>query len=335
MFRLKIFYIKFLGKKNKNIFELILYFFLYILSFVYGFFVNIRNFLYDYKIIKPFKSDKKIISIGNISLGGSGKTTFSIYLYNILSKKFNVAIIRRGYGEDETKLLFKLTKNVFCLPDRVKLIKNLNDFDIFILDDGFQYRKISKDIDIVIITDRELKEKIRLLPVSLFREGFSSLKRADFLIINYADYIDKLKIKNFLLNKFPHIKIYFSNYRFKSFVDLENNKIDLEFLRSKKLAIFTAIGYPEGFIRKINELSLNVFSTFIYPDHYNLSIDEFKKIEKELIEKNIDYLVITEKDRFHIPEVKSKINIIVFVVELIVEEEDNFLKEVFRRLKCF
>ncbi|MCM8819624.1 MAG: tetraacyldisaccharide 4'-kinase [Candidatus Omnitrophica bacterium] len=331
--KLKIWYIHFI-EADKNLFQLPFYFFLYLLSKIYYIIIKIRNFLYDKRIIKPFKISKKIISIGNICWGGTGKTSLAIYLAKKLSLYYKVAILRRGYGEDEEKMILDYGCNVFSSVNRVKLAKSIaKQFDILILDDGFQYRALDRAIDIVIMGARELDKK-HLIPAYFFREPISSLKRADILIINYKD---KLSTKDSIIcefkKKFKNLKIYFSQYDFSFFSDLEGNPVEIEILKNKKVAALTAIGYPEGFLEQIKRLKLNLVKTFIFADHYILSKEEFLEIEKILLKEGVDFLLITHKDKFHLPNIEVKIKILILNVSLQIEDEEDLINEVLFRIK--
>ena len=151
MVKLKLWYLNMIEKKKRNIFEWFIFCILYLVSLVYGFCVRFRNYLYDRRIIKEVAVPAKVISIGNISWAGSGKTSFAIWLYKHLTAKFKVAILRRGYGKDEEKLINEITNDLFSSPKReVVAAKKASLFDVFLLDDGFQYRKLKRDINIVL-----------------------------------------------------------------------------------------------------------------------------------------------------------------------------------------
>ncbi|MBU0878696.1 MAG: tetraacyldisaccharide 4'-kinase [Candidatus Omnitrophica bacterium] len=331
---IKKWYLAFLEKKRKDFFETILQSFLYLLSFIYGFVIFFRNFLYQRNIIPSYACSAKIISVGGLSWGGCGKTPLSIWLYHALSSRFKTAILRRGYGSDEGRLLKEKTGNVFSSPDRYALARNLQaHYNLFILDDGFQYHRLKKNINIVIMGAREFKRKYRLIPASFFREPLSALRRADILILNYKEEMqDHLKTKKQLKEKFPHLKIYFAQYRFKRLINLNNNEVDLDALRGRKIAALTAIGYPQGFFNKLKVLNLNVAREITYPDHYELQDAEFNNLQDDLLKRGIKDLVITHKDKYHFPHQKIKLNIFIVEIEMEIEKEENFLQEIEKRL---
>ena len=330
MVRLTKWYLELLEKEEKNLFESLFFFLLCLFSYLYGAGVSFRNLFYQIKIIPSFLSKAKVISVGNLSWSGSGKTTLCLWLYGRLSPKYKAAILRRGYGQDEGKLLKERISAVFSATKRSKLAKKLeNSFDLFILDDGFQHRSLARDVDIVMMSSRDFQKKPRLIPAYFFREPVSSLKRADILLLNYKEEMKDVEaVKKSILKVAPQLKIYFSKYSNKGFLDLKGNKFKSDFLLGRRLAAFAAIGYPQGFFNKLVELGLDIAEKIIYPDHHELSSAEFNSLEADLIKKGINDLVITHKDKYHFPCWRSRLNIFILEVELEVENEDEFLKNV-------
>lgn len=332
--KIKIWYLAFLERDKKNIFELLLYWLLYIISVIYGLVVRVRNFFYDRNILPSFSCNSKVISVGNISWSGSGKTPLSIWLYSQISPFFKTAVLRRGYGDDENKLLKEKINNVFYDPNRYKLAKSLeSEFKVFIVDDGFQHRKLRRDINIVVMGAREFKRKFRLIPAYIFREPLTSLKRADIVILNYADELDNTdKIKNQLLRINPSLKIYCSKYRVEKFMDLKGNKVDKEYLMTKKLAAFAAIGYPQGFFNKLKSSGIIIEQYIVYPDHFELSEKEFDGLQQSLIDNGIRDLIITHKDKYHIPERNIKLNIYIMEIDIEIESSKVLMREIKNKL---
>ncbi len=342
MSKLKQGYLTFIDKDKKNVFEILAYALLCFFSWIYGAIVFLRNFLYQRKIIPVFFSRAKVISVGGLSWSGSGKTSLCLWLYNRLCLERKVAILRRGYGEDEGKLLKEkiATSNrpavsgVFSGPKRSKLAKQLEgSFDLFILDDGFQHRSLGREVDIVVMSSRDFYGKQRLIPAYFFREPLSSLKRADILILNYSEEMsDREAVKGAVLKIAPELKVYFSQYKPKGFIDLSGNKFGIDFLANRRLGVFTATGYPQGFFNKLRELNLNLVQKIVYPDHHQLSFSEFRKLEDSLIKNSINDLVITYKDKFHLPTLAHRLNIFILEVDLEIEDEAGFLAAAEKRL---
>jgi len=334
--KLKLWYLGFLEKKKKNFFESIFYFFLYLLSFVYGFVIYLRNILYQKGIIRSDSSSSGVVGVGNISWAGSGKTSLVMWLYDKLSSYGKIAILRRGYGLDEEKLLKEVTSSVFSSPDRYSLAKKLqSSFQLFILDDSFQYRRLIKDVNIVIMGAREFKQKHRLIPACFFREPLSSLRRADIVVLHYRDEMDNpLILMEKVLAYAGNLEVFFSSYEFKEFCDLQDKKIPIEYFKNKKIAALSAIGYPQGFLNKLHQLNLEIASEIIFPDHHELTKEEFYRIQSDLLEKGIKDLIITNKDKYHLPaNVDIRINLYVMKVSFCIEDEQGFLQAIKNKLK--
>ncbi|MDD3295964.1 MAG: tetraacyldisaccharide 4'-kinase [Candidatus Omnitrophica bacterium] len=330
MLKLKRWYLEFIEKRDRNIYEKALYGFFYLISLFYGRIIYLRNFFYDKGFISVYQSKAKVISVGNISWAGSGKTTLAAFLYKKLSSTHSTAILRRGYGRDEGELLKEVTDSVFSSPSRSDLAKKLgNKFDLFILDDAFQHRKLARDINIVVMAAREFKAGFRLIPASFFREPINSLSRADIVVLNYSDEAGNISsIKKSLQSRFPGLKVYLSNYQVSGYNGLSGESYPAAFLMGKRVAALTAIGYPKGFFNKLKSAGVSVKREITYPDHYELGESEFRKLESELLSSGIKTLVITGKDKYHIPESVSGLDIFIMNVDLVIEAEEDFLKQV-------
>lgn len=324
---IKRWYLTFLEKEKKNWLENILFFFLLILSYLFGMIVSLRNFLYDKRILKVYHINRKVISIGNICWGGSGKTSLAIYLFRKLASKFKVAVITKGYAEDEYRLLKDNLKKVFDDKNRIKLIRRLvNDFDIFILDDAFQYRKLARDLDIVVIRKDELLRSKYLLPASSFREPLTSLKRADIVIITYSEAKRQDYYREKVLEANSKLKVFFADYIFKGFLDRDKKLVSLEYFKGRKLGVLTAIGYPQGFLGKLKSIDLWIGKVEIFPDHYCFSPEEITLLEESFIKEGIKDIIITYKDYYHLDFTRANLNYFIFCVELKILEEDKFLR---------
>jgi tetraacyldisaccharide 4'-kinase len=323
-------YLKLLEKDKKNVCEAIFYLVLCALSLIYGFIINLRNLLYDQGVKPSFNCQAKVISIGNLSWAGSGKTTLAMYLYNKLSAKFKPAVLRRGYGDDEEKIMAERSINFYSFIDRAILAKYLAEqFNLLILDDGFQYRRLGRNLNIVMMAAREFQRKTYLIPAGIFREPLTALKRAHILIINYKDVLtEPEKIRQSLKSKFPKLSIYFANYRFKKITSIQNKEYDLAVLKDKKLAAFAAIGYPEGFFAMLRNLNLNIVKEITYPDHYSLDSGEFTALQENLKREGILDMIITVKDKYHFPASALTLNAYIMEIEICIEDEEKFLAEV-------
>ncbi len=334
MHKIKIWYINFLEKNKLNVRQTILLFLLWLLSLLHAAIISIRDFLYGLKILPIYRCDKKIISIGNLSWSGTGKTTLALYLYEKLSSQYKLCVLRRGYGDDEEKLFGEKKAEVFSSVNRVNLVKKLSEnFDLFLLDDGFQYRKLYRNLNIVVMGAREFERKIRLLPAGIFREPLSALKRANILIINYSDdMVNFSEIKSKIQTKYSHLKVFGAYYKLKRIFDLNGKEIPISALQNQKIAALAAIGYPQGFFNQIQKSGIRVIKTIAYPDHYEFTKNEFGIVEEGLENNGIRNCLITYKDKYHLPEMNHKINFYIFEIEIKIDEESRFLEEIKQKI---
>jgi tetraacyldisaccharide 4'-kinase len=333
--KLKIWYVDLLEKDKKSFFEYIFYSFLCILSLFYKVAILFRNFLYDSELLSSSICPKKVISVGGFSWGGSGKTTLSMWLCEKLSPRFKIAVLRRGYGEDEDKLLEEKGIEIYSSVDRAGLANELAGyFDVFILDDGYQYRRLKKDVNIAIVGPEDFKRGNRLIPASPLREPLSSLVRADMVVFSYKKREDNQRREKLIRDKFPHKNVYYSYYQFKRFITLDTEEKSLDYFKDKRIAALTAIGYPSGFFDILEGLRLDIACKIKYPDHYILSEREFHDLKEKLLKKGVEDLVITYKDKYHLPKVafQSDLNIFIMEIYMKIEKEKEFLKEIEAKL---
>ena len=272
-----------------------------------------------FSIISSFKSSKKfsipIICIGNIYIGGTGKTPLAIEIYKITkSLGKNPGFVKKYYKflEDEINMLNKIGKT-FVNKNRKEainiLIKNKND--LAILDDGFQDSTINKDFSIVCFNSKQWIGNGLLIPSGPLREKLSSIKKADCVIINGEKNIkaEEQIIKNGKINT----KIFYSKYVISNIEELKN----------KNLFAFAGIGNPSNFFSLLKKNNLNVIKTISFPDHHSYSEREFKEILGKA--KEIDSnLVTTEKDYNRMNNDQKK-NCIVVKVDLHINNKNEFI----------
>ncbi len=273
-------------------------------------------------IVKKNKFEVPVICVGNIFLGGTGKTPLSIYIYNFfLKKKMRPAIIRKYYSShhDEINLTKSKVKNFFVENSRYTGIKKAekNDCNVVILDDGLQDFSIEKKINIVCFNANELKGNGFLLPAGPLRSPLSNLKQAKIIVINGNK---NLFFEKELRLKSPKAKIFYSSY-------IPTN---LRKFAKKRILAFAGIGNPTGFFDMLKEYKLNVCSTISFPDHYNYNKNEISDlVKKAKIEKM--KLVTTEKDYHRIKNLGfTKIDYI--SINLKINKEESFKKTLVKNL---
>ena len=260
------------------------------------------------KIFKPKKFKIPIICVGNIYVGGTGKTPTSIYIANkLLELGKKPAIVRKLYNNhfDEYNFIKNYFKNLIISKNRVIGLKNAENsgFDSVILDDGLQDYNIKKNLNIVCFNQNQLIGNGLVLPAGPLRENLSSLKNANIIIINGKknDNFEKLILK---INK--NLDIYYSTYK----------PINLEQFKNKKFFALAGIGNPENFFKLIDENNLKIERKLVFPDHYKFSKIEIQKIIDEA-ERNNCEIIMTEKDYYKINSFKlGKINYLKVKLEI-------------------
>ena len=299
---------KFWDKKQISLFSILL--------LPIALFVNSFNFFKIF-FIKNYHSSIPVICVGNIYLGGTGKTPLCIELFSILkSLNKNPAFIRKKYEsfQDEINLL----KRIGSTYESKKRIDAINDAiqkkaDVLILDDGFQDFSIKKDLSIVCFNENQWVGNGFVIPSGPLREGLAALKRANCVIINGEKNTD---IENRIFSNNKKIKIFYTKYKARNIDEFKN----------KKVIGFAGIGNPVNFFNLLKDNNIDILEEISFPDHYNY----FNKELENLINKakaNNTILLTTEKDYLRIEEnYKKNINCLKIVVE--IENRNQFIEEI-------
>ena len=300
------------------------------LSFFYGFILKKRSFLYTVGLLKKRKLNAKVISVGNLTVGGTGKTPMVISIAEILLRNNKkTAILSRGYKSqeegrlkiasdgkeiklnpvsagDEPYLIAERLKNVPVLicPDRYEsgryAIENFG-VDTIILDDGFQNLAVTKDIDILLIDAMNPFGSGNLLPRGILREPLSAIKRADIIIITKADYPENISdiIETVRLYN-SHAPIFKAIYKPSVLVNIATDrKEDISILKNKSVAIFSGIANPLSFSYLINNAGAKIVNETIFSDHHSYTKND---IDRTTEVQDADMIITTEKDAVKIRE---------------------------------
>jgi tetraacyldisaccharide 4'-kinase len=299
---------KFWDYKNKN--------FLSILLLPFTIPILVKKFFLNQK---KFYTDKiKTICVGNIYLGGTGKTPISIKLDQILKDlNYKTTFIKKYYPNqiDEQKLL-KINSTLFCSRNRIESLKDAVDknFEIAIFDDGLQDSKIKYDITFVCFNISNWIGNGQLLPAGPLREKIISLKKYNAVFLNGNGENTEI-IKSKILEVSNSIKIFETKYQI-----LNSNELN----RDRNYVIFSGIGNPSSFEKTLKNDNFKVIKSLHYPDHYNFSSKDILEIKK--IAKSLDANILTtEKDFLRLEEYESK-DIEYIKIELLVNEEEKLVK---------
>ena len=270
------------------------------------------------KIVKTRKFNIPIICIGNIYIGGTGKTPTSISIGNLLQKLgFNPVILRKYYKDhsDEHNLIINNFNNLILAKNRLDGIKKSEDrkYDSVILDDGFQDYSIHKDLNILCFNSNQLIGNGKVIPSGPLRERLDSLKRADIVIINGLKN-NKFEAKILKINK--NLEIFYSNYK----------PVNLHEFKNKRLLALAGIGNPENFFQLLTDNNLEIYKKIIFPDHYEFSKKEIENIFDEAKTNNYN-IIVSEKDYFKLKDYKSE-KLDYLKVSLVIKELEDFIKEI-------
>jgi tetraacyldisaccharide 4'-kinase len=243
-------------------------------------------------VVKSHKFSIPIICVGNIYLGGTGKTPLCLELFSILKNlNKNAVFIRRKYDsfQDEINLL----KQIGPVYEKSKRISALNEaiqnkFEVAVLDDGFQDFSVEKDLSIVCFNEKQWIGNGFIIPSGPLREGLSALTRANCVIINGKKNIN---IENKILKNNKLIKIFYSKYQPQNISNFKN----------KKIICFAGIGNPINFFNLLKKNEINVLEQISFPDHHNYSKIELDNLIKKAKENDAS-LLTTEKDYLRIEE---------------------------------
>jgi tetraacyldisaccharide 4'-kinase len=325
---------------------------------VYALVIAVRNWFFEINVFKSEAVNAKVISVGNISVGGSGKTPLVISLTNFLKKSdMNVGVLSRGYGRrTHGYLLVSDGKNILApvndcgdeifittmeckVPaavseNRVEGAKNLISeagVHLIVLDDAFQHRWIKRDLNLLIFEQRFLTEddffKQNLLPTGILREPFSSVKRADAVIINRKFTPSQeipAKYNRYLKDK----KIFTAYYKAIEFGDVKHGtRYGLEEFKGQKSLVVSGVANPFSFINILKQTSVDTSNQMIFRDHKNYSNKEVQEIRKKFYTTNSHSVVTTEKDAVKLTKFAKEfddIDIFFLKIELKMDNDSAF-----------
>lgn len=342
--------------KNNSFLGHFISFLLLLLSFIYIAIWEVYLFLYTSGILRRKKVKAKVISFGNLTLGGTGKTQFVIKFLDDTSGDKKVAVLLRGYKSktkkdisvvsdgkgnilppkysDEGYLIADKSKHsvVIVGKKRVKAAKiameNFN-CETVVLDDGYQYLKIKKDIEILLIDASIPFKNYKIFPRGILRENFKNISRADIIIITKINFAEEvLKLKKAILNIKQDIPIMETKYKILHLKEIFSNKIErVDMVENKKVVVISGIANPEVFeeeIKKINPLS---FRSYRFSDHHFYTENDFKNILSGM--KNREEIIITtEKDAVKIKEIKIDIPVYSTVLDIEIIKGEEIWKKI-------
>jgi tetraacyldisaccharide 4'-kinase len=320
---------------------------LFILSLVYGSAVSVWIFVCKFiKIRLPCR----VISVGNITLGGTGKTVMvELIVDHLKNLGHKTAVLSRGYKRprvtsakslpgyetmgDEPFMMLEKFQDVPVLvgPDRVRSAKTAladHKVDTVVLDDGFQQWRIKKDLEIVMLDGAAPFGNSRVLPRGLLRQPIYTLKAADVIVLTGPGNADSSFTKKLLSRINPRALVVRAQHSAKAVFCLSRKSqlLGVDFLKGQTAAVFCGLGNPDSFRSLLAETGLQEGMFFRFPDHHRYYEDDLERIFRQASLKGIRLLVTTEKDAVRIPLAASKRfgeNIFVLKVKLKIKNEEQ------------
>jgi len=288
------------------------------LELPYGWVVRVRNFMYDKGLRKIWKLDVPVVSVGNLTVGGTGKTPYVAWLaQKYLDEGKFPAIVSRGYHADETGWNDEAKELKMLLPDvpqafsknRFAAAQQLLDqhtgengtrkIDVIILDDGFQHRKLFRENNTLLIDAANPFGYTRMTPRGLLREPISGMKRATTVILSRADTVDAAE-KSRLREIVRHFAVD-ANWAEMlhepvSVLFLSGERQNTDVLAGKSVLAFCGLGNPDAFFRTVNECGALLKKTIVFPDHYRYTNADMKRISAVAQQMGVKIVVCSLKD---------------------------------------
>ena len=316
-------------------------------AIIYGWVVTIRNFLYDKKWLgfTGVSYKKPIICVGNLSVGGTGKSPMIELLVSYLKDTHNLAVLSRGYGR-KTKGYLKVEPNLpasqtgdeplqfkqkfpslsvaVCEDRKTGIEKLLPEADIILLDDAFQHRKVIPGFSILLTAFDELFYEDYFLPAGNLRESRKGASRADVIVVtkcpDKVSYARLQEIK-FLLNLASHQKVYFSKIGYAATIFGVSESLPLAYLKDKSFTLVTGIANPDPLVLFLNEQGFS-FTHKKYADHHRFSATEIAELKQD------ELIITTEKDYMRLQVSLGKYALYYLPIKtIILNKQEMFFKK--------
>ena len=254
---------------------------------VYRATIGVREALYDAGVLRTYEPALPTLSIGNVSVGGTGKTPVAAWIASeLLERGARPAIVLRGYGGDEPLVHARLnpTVPVIVAPDRVSGIAMARSrgATVAVLDDAFQHRRVSRAADFVLVSADRWSPEPRLLPAGPFREPLAALRRATLILVTRKAVSDAVvtavnEVLSRIAPRVPRTTLHLGPDELRSATaDIEPARRPLSDLADRRVRVMTAIGDAQAFISQLKQLGAHVTAD-IYPDHHHFEPDEIAR----------------------------------------------------------
>lgn len=282
-----------------------------ILALVYGAVVRWRNGLYSRGILRSQRVDVPVICVGNLTAGGTGKTPLVIWLYRFVRhiSSTNCALLSRGYKTDRDRAdepaLFAdhcPEAELVINPDRVAGARTAiqrHSADVIIMDDGFQHRRLARDLDMITMDATEPFGLGRMLPAGLLREPLCGLRRAQAVVLTRADQVSNQGLKAIeqrILKVNPDLVLARARHAPSAVKLKDRSSVSCASLTGKRVFAFCGIGNPHAFFKTLSQLQAEIVGTQIFNDHHHCTKADIESLSVRATEAHAQYLLTTEKN---------------------------------------
>jgi len=314
------------------------------LSVLYGDLGRLRVWFYEKGYLKPKRLNRPVISVGNLTVGGTGKTPMVIWLAEkFLAEGKRVAILSRGYKgssgtSDEIQLMkFRLQNRVLfgVGPDRYAQGKKLeSSVDLFLLDDGFQHLQLSRDVNILLLDASQPLGRQFLLPAGPLREPLSAMRRADILVLTRSETSPQAASAIAKLQDYP---VFSASTRLLGFRRLGSG---IQTLRAEEIGAgpfyaFCGIGNPRAFFQDLKNWNLRVAVTSEFPDHHRYDQRDADELQAAAKAGEAKAFLTTEKDAQNLSSVTfNEFAVFAVVIDVEISQQDAFLAAIWSQLEA-
>jgi len=349
---------RFLYQKERSFGKKMLLFPLYLLSLPYGGGVRARALFYGFGLLKPKRLPCPVISVGNLTVGGTGKTPLVMLLARGLGQRgITHAILSRGYKRkkisdslvsdgrklllspeeagDEPYLMARNLRGVPILVGKDRFTTGSAAIQRFgvrslLLDDGYQHLELYRDLNILLIDSTIGFGDGHLLPRGILREPLSHLRRADlFVLTKVEDPQACLRLERMLHQVHPRAQVFHSQYEPVGLIGLHGETEDVKVLQGKKVLALSGIANPQYFLSLLKRCGMEIGEEAIFPDHHFYRARDLASISAR--SKGMDWVVTTEKDMLKLEN--SQIDhppIRALRIEMKIREEEEFFRRIVR-----
>jgi tetraacyldisaccharide 4'-kinase len=321
---------------------------LIIVSIIFRCITGIRRFLYMHGVLASYRAESRIISVGNLTVGGTGKTPMVIYLCTLLAGK-RLAVVSRGYGSkgrgigivsdgkkillgpgmcgDEPYLIAKSIRNAVIAVGKkkaevIRFVEKYYNPDIIILDDGFSHLKVKRDLDIVLIDGEKGFGNGHLLPAGPLREPIGAMRYADSIGVKGKSLTDEKKLKEYALQD----KIFHFTYRFNGIKTIDHDDtIDVTNIKNKRILAIAGIAFPDSLFKLLDSIGIHPLQCIAKSDHSKYDKNKLNRLTEQYAP---DVVIVTAKDAVKIKGIERDERILWLYADIAIKEEGEDVRRI-------